>query len=63
MKQNDQLKQPFFAQFLESQKTENAQQQGLTAIMIDIGHQTHKYPSDNDEGGDPIWKRSSFSKI
>ena len=54
MKQNDKPKQPFFAQFLESQKTGDAHSQGLTAIMIDIGHQTHKYPSDNDEGGDPI---------
>lgn len=46
MNQNE-LKQPFFAQFLESQKAEN-QQQHLTTPSKDVNH-TMKYPSDGDE--------------
>lgn len=52
MKQNDQPKQPFFAQFLESQSAEEAQAHSVTKPWLDI-HETHKYPSDSDEGGDP----------
>jgi hypothetical protein len=46
MNQNE-LKQPFFAQFLESQKTETPQQH-LTTPAKDVNH-TMKYPSDGDE--------------
>jgi hypothetical protein len=54
MKQNDQLKQPFFARFLESQSaaktnaTENGRYPSFTFKMLD-DIVTHKYPSDNDE--------------
>jgi hypothetical protein len=56
MKQNEQLKQPFFAQFLESQKTkasgstENHEEgwPGVTFPVKDYD-QTHKYPSDGDD--------------
>jgi hypothetical protein len=55
MKQNDQLKQPFFARFLESQSAAKSQpgQQGLwppfTLKFADDFEQTHRYPSDNDD--------------
>jgi hypothetical protein len=46
MNQNE-LKQPFFAQFLQSQKNEDKQQNGTTPLK-DTQH-TLKYPSDGDE--------------
>ena len=46
MNQNE-LKQPFFAQFLESQKAQD-QQQFQTSPLKDVQH-TLKYPSDGDE--------------
>jgi len=59
MKQQDSKKTPYFAKFLESQKV-SRQEAGtqnvwppVTAYYFD--HlETHKYPSDNDEGGIPI---------
>jgi hypothetical protein len=54
MKQNEQLEQPFFAKFLESQSAAkvNAQDNGkvpsFTFKMLD-DIVTHRYPSDNDE--------------
>jgi hypothetical protein len=60
MKQNEQLKQPFFAKFLESQNGEGveASQQyhaawppiipPITSPLKDVEH-TLKYPSDGDE--------------
>lgn len=57
MKQNEQLVQPFFAQFLEAQKrTQEASGEsyiGLEPIFtskpfVDMEH-TLKYPSDGDE--------------
>lgn len=50
MNQNE-LKQPFFVQFLESQ-----QQDAHNAITLPSKDylQTHKYPSDSDEEGEPI---------
>lgn len=46
---------PFFAQFLESQQSENRVNmpgaQSLTTRLLDGGYETLKYPSDNDEGG------------
>lgn len=44
------LKQPFFAQFLESQKNEEAH--NTVTLPKKDNLQTHKYPSDNDEEGD-----------
>ncbi|MGB8193317.1 MAG: microviridin/marinostatin family tricyclic proteinase inhibitor [Chitinophagaceae bacterium] len=52
MNSNDQLKQPFFAKFLEKSKASEAVQLGITKPWIDVLH-TDKYPSDNDEAGDP----------
>ena len=58
MKQNDQVKKPFFAKFLENQQGEgdaSQQKQGLwpwppiTSKGKDDFDQTMKYPSDNDE--------------
>ena len=59
MKQNDQVKKPFFAKFLENQQGEvNAtkqEQQGfipwppITAKGLDDHDHTLKYPSDGDE--------------
>lgn len=46
MNQNE-LKQPFFAQFLESQKAED-QQHFETSPLKDPAH-TLKYPSDGDD--------------
>ena len=60
MKQNDQVKQPFFAQFLESDKPQEEKSDTQTQQLFppftrlwtdDHGDQTHKYPSDSDEGG------------
>ena len=45
MNQNE-LKQPFFAQFLESQEAAN--QQNSTSPLKDTAH-TLKYPSDGDD--------------
>jgi hypothetical protein len=51
MKQ-DELKQPFFAKLLESQRIED-DKQGIWPILTlklrDDIEQTQKYPSDNDE--------------
>lgn len=54
MNSNEQLKQPFFVQFLESQqnKRSNAEQLGVTKPWLDV-METQKYPSDSDEGGEP----------
>lgn len=51
----EQTKTPFFVQFLESQqsKTSDANQHGITKPWLDI-METQKYPSDSDEGGEPI---------
>ncbi|HYF30963.1 MAG TPA: microviridin/marinostatin family tricyclic proteinase inhibitor [Chitinophagaceae bacterium] len=46
MKQQDQVKQPFFAQFLECQRTED-QNNELTSPLKDPV--TQKYPSDGDD--------------
>ena len=46
MNQNE-LKQPFFAQFLQSQKSDDKQQH-LTSTLKDVAH-TLKYPSDGDD--------------
>jgi hypothetical protein len=54
MKQNDQLKQPFFAQFLESQSAAKSKpgKNGLFPVFTfkllddDV---THRYPSDTDD--------------
>ena len=56
MNQNEQLQRPFFARFLEAQKTakettnENKQgeQNSITFPIFDTEH-TLKYPSDSDE--------------
>jgi hypothetical protein len=48
MKQNEQLSQPFFAQFLENQNREEKAAHSITKPWIDIYH-TDKYPSDSDE--------------
>jgi hypothetical protein len=55
MKQNSELQQPFFAQFLEKQsKKEDGSQAGFpwpifTDKLKDHLEQTQKYPSDGDE--------------
>jgi hypothetical protein len=58
MKQQDALKQPFFAHLLEAQKPmpaqENQNDPGITKKFFDDFDQTHKYPSDSDEEGDTI---------
>ena len=51
MNQNE-LKQPFFVNFLESQKANDANNT-VTVPQKDL-LQTQKYPSDSDEEGDPI---------
>lgn len=50
MNSNNQLKQPFFAQFLESQQVKRTEdmQEGVTKPWLDV-NETHKYPSDSDE--------------
>jgi hypothetical protein len=47
MQQNEQLSQPFFAQFLESEKNEEMVGT-ITKPILDL-EQTQKYPSDSDE--------------
>jgi hypothetical protein len=57
MKQNDALKQPFFAKLLESQEStpspDNTQAffpfPPITGKLPDDGYQTMKYPSDGDD--------------
>jgi hypothetical protein len=52
MQQNEQIKKPFFANFLESQKTQQDQQgvyEYITKKIRDDFEQTQKYPSDGDE--------------
>lgn len=55
MKENESLKQPFFARFLETQKSEEANAQSnfgiwpITSKVKDDYETTHKYPSDHDE--------------
>lgn len=50
------IEKPFFAQFLESQKSEHeermqqAAQSWGTNKFLDQPLQTHKYPSDGDDG-------------
>jgi Serine endopeptidase inhibitors len=51
MNQNE-IQQPFFVQFLESQKSE--QVQNTITIPAKDNLQTHKYPSDSDEEWDVI---------
>ena len=51
MNQNE-LKQPFFVHFLESQKVNEAHNT-VTLPSKDL-LQTQKYPSDSDEEGDPV---------
>lgn len=46
MKQQDQVKQPFFSKFLECQRTED-QHNELTSPLKDPV--TQKYPSDGDD--------------
>jgi hypothetical protein len=58
MKQNE-LKQPFFAALLVSQRTPAPGNQlwpwpGGTSKLSDVPNETHKYPSDNDEEGETI---------
>lgn len=47
----EELKQPFFVHFLESQNSQRnaANQEGITKPWLDIA-QTQKYPSDGDDG-------------
>ena len=45
------MKQPFFVQFLESQKANEAH--NVITYPWKDNLQTHKYPSDSDEEGDP----------
>jgi hypothetical protein len=53
MQQTEQPKQPFFANFLENQNRKKSDDQlGVTKPWLDV-YETHKYPSDSDEGGDP----------
>lgn len=51
MKQNEQLNKPFFAQFLEAQKSDAQETQNITKPWLDV-NETHKYPSDSDETWD-----------
>ena len=46
MKQNEQVKQPFFSKYLECQRTENEHNE-LTSPLKDPV--TNKYPSDGDD--------------
>ncbi len=51
MKKNENLKKPFFANFLENQISkdeQNSVQGGITSVLTDSA-QTMKYPSDSDE--------------
>jgi hypothetical protein len=54
MKQNEQLKQPFFTKFLETQKREKESKEtsqdnnSLTSPFFDLPV-TNKWPSDGDE--------------
>lgn len=50
MKQQEQIKQPFFAQFLDAQKANSPETRNNagTKPWLD-GDQTHKYPSDGDD--------------
>jgi hypothetical protein len=50
MNQNE-MKQPFFVQFLETQKADEAH--NVTTYPPKDLLQTQKYPSDSDEDGDP----------
>ena len=56
MKKNENLKKPFFANFLENQISkdeQNAVQGGATSVLADSA-QTMKYPSDSEDGpGNP----------
>ena len=55
MKQNEQIKQPFFVKFLESQRVNvSAEQNSITKPWLDI-YETQKYPSDSDEGDPSIF--------
>jgi hypothetical protein len=45
----NELKQPFFAQFLEAEKSSSQETNYHTTRPYIDGDQTHKYPSDNDE--------------
>ena len=50
MKQNEQGKKPFFAQFLDAQKANSSETLNNTGTKPWLdGDQTMKYPSDNDE--------------
>lgn len=55
MKQNDQLKQPFFVKFLESQSAAKSQPgqhaawPPFTLKIADDFEQTQRYPSDRDD--------------
>ncbi len=52
MKNTENLKKPFFANFLENQMTKEEQgalQGGITTVLVDNA-QTMKYPSDSEEG-------------
>ena len=51
MNQNE-MKQPFFVQFLESQKADEAH--NVTTYPAKDLLQTQKYPSDSDEDGDAV---------
>lgn len=52
-KNNEGLKKPFFADFLENQmekEAANSVQGGVTSVILDIAV-TMKYPSDQEDGG------------
>lgn len=48
----EELKKPFFVKFLERQKEEEQNYQGITKPILDPPDQTMKYPSDGDETWD-----------
>jgi hypothetical protein len=53
MKKNENLKKPFFANFLENQISkdeQNALQGGAITSILRDNVQTMKYPSDSEEG-------------
>jgi len=58
MKQNEELKQPFFAKLLESQnvipKEGGKESYPSFTILITDTYHTMKYPSDDDEEGTKI---------